>query len=99
MIGSFNYLKEFRKQLPFLAIISKYYYCYLQMQRKIYPKLRLKICFNAILNKCVWKCIGAMGFLDAIDNDIQEFHFQGKYVNVMNNIEITQINVKNILNS
>ena len=34
-------------------------------------------------------------FLDTIDNDEQLFHFQGKYVNVTINIEITQINVKN----
>ena len=34
-------------------------------------------------------------FLDAIDNDEQLFHCHGKYVNVMINIEITQINVKN----
>ena len=33
--------------------------------------------------------------LDAIYNDEQQFHVQGKYVNVTINTEITQINVKN----
>ena len=33
-------------------------------------------------------------FLDAIYKNEQLFHFQGKYVNVTINIEITQINVK-----
>ena len=61
-------------------------------------ELRFKICFNASLNKCVWGCMGAIEFLDAIDNDKQQFHFQEKYVNVTINIEITQINVKNKFN-
>ena len=45
----------------------------------------------------LYEGVWVVGFF--LDNDKQQFHFQGKYVNVTINIGITQINVKNKLNS